>query len=227
MSAYDDEAKPNQTTIYDKLSAVQAALKAPKGQYNPHGNFRYRSCENILEAVKPLLKDARLVLTIHDDIITKGDRYYVEATATLFDIDTKESISNTAYAREELERKGMCAAQLTGSSSSYARKYALNGLFAIDDSKQDAVLDPDTPAFTETASTPPESERPITYTNPPPRTPPRPSQSVSEGNADIIAGATYHCAGCGAEVPEATVKYCKMNQARFNGRVLCYTCQRK
>lgn len=114
-----------------KLAKIQKELKAPKNQKNTFGNYNYRSCEDIVEAVKPLLGDAALVLT--DELIQLGDRYYVKATAALYEGDA--SISANGYARESLEKKGMDASQITGASSSYARKYALNGLFAIDDTK--------------------------------------------------------------------------------------------
>lgn len=118
-----------------KLNEIQQKLKSPKNQHNSFGGYNYRSCEDILEAVKPLLGDS--ILTITDKIVLIGDRFYVEATATFSDGDN--SISVSAYAREPELKKGMDAAQITGSASSYARKYALNGLFLIDDTK-----DPDT-----------------------------------------------------------------------------------
>ena len=120
-------------SLYDKLGAVQAALKAPKGQENKFGGYRYRSCEDILEAVKPLLAENGLVLTISDEIVLIGDRYYVRASAAITDGETVEHAYGLA--REPESRKGMDEAQVTGSSSSYARKYALNGLFCIDDTK--------------------------------------------------------------------------------------------
>lgn len=113
------------------LNTIQRMLKAPKGQRNTFGNYNYRSCENILEAVKPLLGEA--TLTISDEIVLVGDRYYVKATATL--TCGKEEKSVSAYAREAVTKKGMDEAQITGAASSYARKYALNGLFCIDDTK--------------------------------------------------------------------------------------------
>lgn len=122
-------------TIYKKLMAVQSELKAPKGQYNKFGGYNYRSCEDILEAVKPLLSSHGLVLTIADEIKTVGDRFYVQAEARLIDADNGDEIKTSAYAREALARKGMDDSQVTGSASSYARKYALNGLFCIDDNK--------------------------------------------------------------------------------------------
>ena len=116
-------------TTTQKLQKIQFELKAPKGQRNKFGNYNYRSCEDILESVKPLLAKYELSLTVNDNIELIGDRYYVKATATVGDI------SVSAYAREPNEQKGMAPAQLTGATSSYARKYCLNGLFAIDDTK--------------------------------------------------------------------------------------------
>ncbi len=122
--------------IYEKLNLVQSQLKAPKGQYNSFGNFKYRSLEDIVEAAKPLLMNQRLCLTISDSVKLIGDRFYVEAAATLINIDKPdEKIITTALARESLEKKGMDSSQITGASSSYARKYALNALFSIDDTK--------------------------------------------------------------------------------------------
>lgn len=121
--------------VYTKLAAVQADLKAPKGQYNSFGKYKYRSCEDIVESVKPLLKQNGLLLTMTDEIVLIGDRFYVKATATIIDTADGNAISACAYAREEKDKKGMDGSQVTGASSSYARKYALNGLFAIDDNK--------------------------------------------------------------------------------------------
>ena len=121
--------------IYEKLSAIQQELIAPKNQFNKFGNYSYRSCEDILEGLKPCLKKVNAAVKISDEIIQIGDRYYIKATANLIDCESGESISNTALAREEDSKKGMDSSQLTGSTSSYARKYALNGLFCIDDVK--------------------------------------------------------------------------------------------
>jgi hypothetical protein len=118
-----------------KLVEVQKALKAPKGQFNKFGNYHYRSCEDILEGVKPLLAEQGLIMTISDDVVLIGERYYIKATATITDADTLQRVSNTAFARETETRKGMDESQVTGSASSYARKYALNGLLLIDDTK--------------------------------------------------------------------------------------------
>lgn len=121
--------------VYVKLANVQSALKAPKGQYNSFGKYKYRSCEDIVESVKPLLKQNGLLLTLTDEIVNIADRFYVKATATIIDTDKGESVSVSAFAREEETKKGMDGSQVTGASSSYARKYALNGIFAIDDTK--------------------------------------------------------------------------------------------
>jgi hypothetical protein len=122
-------------SIFEKLAAVQAELKAPKSQFNKFGNYNYRNCEDIIEAAKPLLKKNGLMLALTDEISQVGDRYYVQATATVYEIETGGSFAVRAFAREEAEKKGMDGSQVTGASSSYARKYALNGLFAIDDTK--------------------------------------------------------------------------------------------
>jgi len=120
--------------IYEKLNLIQVSLKSPKSQYNSFGKYAYRSCGDILESVKAQLAELKVVIVLSDELVQIGDRYYIKATATLHDLDGA-SISNTAYAREEENKKGMDGSQVTGASSSYARKYALNGLLAIDDTK--------------------------------------------------------------------------------------------
>lgn len=144
--------------IYETLSKVQQELKAPKGQYNNFGKYSFRSCEDILEAVKPILAGLKAVIVLSDELTMIGDRYYIKATATLH--AGSESVSTTAYAREEQEKKGMDGSQITGSSSSYARKYALSGLLALDDTKDsDATND-----GTNAAKTKPKADSaPITY----------------------------------------------------------------
>ena len=162
--------------IYEKLSNIQNELKCNKNQFNKFGGYKYRSCEDILEAVKPICQKYETVLVLTDELVVlgegvnqyetikddaqetetnttiRGQRFYIKATATLYDIEERiiddeiktESISNTAYAREEESKKGMDGSQITGTASSYARKYALNGLFNIDDTK-----DADTDEFTK------------------------------------------------------------------------------
>lgn len=126
-------------TLEEKLLQIQMELVAPKNQWNDFGGYKYRSCEDILEGLKPCLSKVKAAVTLSDDLVLIGDRYYVKAIATLYDAESQFTIQNSAYAREELSKKGMDSAQVTGSASSYARKYALNGLFGIDD-----VKDPDT-----------------------------------------------------------------------------------
>ena len=121
--------------IKEKLVAIQQELKAPKGQFNSFGKYKYRSCEDILEAVKPLLAKNKVIMTISDDVVQVGDRIYVKAVARLEDAESDGFLINTAWAREEDAKKGMDGSQITGTASSYARKYCLNGLFLIDDTK--------------------------------------------------------------------------------------------
>lgn len=126
-------------TKTNEMVYIQTRLNAPKKQRNNYGNYNYRSCEDILEAVKPLLMETECILTIRDEIVQVADRIYVKATATLTTSAGKEYMT-TAYAREAESKKGMDESQITGSASSYARKYALNGLFCIDDNKDADAL---------------------------------------------------------------------------------------
>lgn len=122
--------------IYEKLLNVQTELKAPKGQFNAFGKYKYRSCEDILEALKPVLNKYKLTFFINDEIVEVNNRNYVKATITIINIEKPdEQIQTSALAREEEIKKGMDGSQITGASSSYARKYALNGMFMIDDTK--------------------------------------------------------------------------------------------
>ncbi|EHC4099734.1 ERF family protein [Escherichia coli] len=138
------------TELYKKLWTIQQTLNAPKNQRNNFGGYSYRSAEDILEVVKPLLQN--ITLTLNDEIVLIGDRYYVKATATLS--DGEDAVCVTAYAREEESKRGMDASQLTGATSSYARKYALNGLFCIDDAK-----DPDTDAYAKQTGQQPRQQK--------------------------------------------------------------------
>lgn len=131
-------------SVYEKLAAVQRELKAPKGQFNSFGKYKYRSCEDILEALKPVLSKNGCAVVLSDSVEQVGDRFYICATATITDYETHEQVHNTAFAREDADKKGMDGSQITGTASSYARKYALNGLFLIDDTK-----DADTDAYHE------------------------------------------------------------------------------
>lgn len=165
--------------IYDKLIAVQKALNAPKTQHNSFGNYDYRSCEDILKAVKPLLSENGLCLVLSDSIVEIGGRVYVKASATLTcakDIGDRqyEQMTICGYAREEDEKKGMDASQITGAASSYARKYALNGLFCIDDTK--------------------DSD----YTN---------NGTKEEQKPDKTVPKTYYCSECNKEITMDEAKY--------------------
>lgn len=122
-------------SVYDKLMKVQQELKAPKSNFNSFGKYKYRSAEDILEAVKPLLTKYKATMFITDDIRAIEGRFYLEATITFVDTETSEKVVVKALAREQEDKKGMDPAQLTGAVSSYARKYALSGMFAIDDTK--------------------------------------------------------------------------------------------
>lgn len=164
--------------IYAKLATIQAELKAPKSQYNKFGGYSYRKAEDILEAVKPLLKEAGCILTCDDQLLQVGSRYYIKSTATITCIEDGSTFSTTAYAREEEEKKGMDGSQVTGASSSYARKYALNGLLCIDDNQ-----DSDTTNQGDGTAKP----------KPTPKTAPKPAPKVEapapKGVADLSAEA--------------------------------------
>ena len=167
-------------TIYEKLGAIQQALKAPKDLENKFGGYRYRSAESILEAVKPLLKDNKCVLLLHDQLESIEGRVYIKATAQFFDAEAEKpyvGIEVTAFAREEESKKGMDASQVTGAASSYARKYALNGLFCIDDNK--------------------DSD----YTNQTPKEERKPDETRSQ------ASDFPFCQDCGARIDERVRKY--------------------
>lgn len=145
--------------IYQSLNYIQSNLKAPKGQFNSFGKYHYRSCEDILEGVKPHLQETKTCLVISDEIVTIGEHNYIKATATLYSADGG-AVANSAFAKEPLEKKGMDPSQITGATSSYARKYALNGLFCIDDTK-----DADTDAYTaNTTQTKAKEKAPETNT---------------------------------------------------------------
>lgn len=140
-------------SIYTKLLEIQKELKAPKTQFNKFGNYYYRNCEDILEALKPHLDKNKCALVIKDSIEHIGDRYYIKAVVELIDIETGDKVESSALAREDETKKGMDSSQLTGSTSSYARKYALNGMFCIDDNK-----DADTQDNTKEEDRPKESD---------------------------------------------------------------------
>jgi len=171
--------------LYKKLLEVQKELKAPKNQFNSFGKYNYRSCEDILEAAKPLCNQNGLVLNLSDDIDNIGNHNYVKATATVIDVETGEKHFVTASAREAVTKKGMDDSQITGSSSSYARKYALNGLFSIDDTKD--------------ADTKPPVEQ-------------KPQQSY---NQQPVTNNQHKCADCDANVNKNVVQFSQQKYGRI------------
>lgn len=191
--------------IYEKLMNIQVELKAPKNQRNTFGNYNYRSCEDILEGLKPLLLENRTTLVLDDEVVQIGDRYYVKATATLIDIDQEEGmiktknshITSIAYAREDEVKKGMDLAQITGSVSSYARKYALNGLFAIDDTK-------------DSDSTNKHGKD-------------KGNDKVAESSNESAGTDNFKCSDCNADVNQAVNTF---SVNKF-GKTLCFNCQKK
>lgn len=176
-----------------ELVAIQSELNAPKGQYNKFGGYYYRSCEDILAAVKPLLTNNNVILTLTDEVVMVGDRYYIKAVTTLTNA-AGESVTTSAFAREEAEKKGMDGAQISGAASSYARKYALNGLFAIDDVKdadetnthgKEAPKSAPAPARTTRTTAKPASAQP--FAPAPKPTAPEPEQPTKEMSDTFVA----------------------------------------
>lgn len=205
------------TSIYAALADVQSELKAPKGQFNKFGGYNYRSCEDILEAVKPILKAHSLALNLSDEPVMVGERYYIRATATLTDF-AGQQVSSTAYARESLDKKGMDDSQITGTASSYARKYALNGLFCIDDTK-----DADTPEYQAGGS-----QKPAGGKQPPKQPAPKREAPAQKQEQPFI------CACCGKPLTAVSYKNRTVEPAETAastkkkfGRVLCWTCAQK
>ena len=201
--------------MIEKLSRIQAALKAPKNQRNDFGKYNYRSCEDILEAVKPILAKEKVALTISDEIVEVGGRVYVKAKATLYDATSEadghiDTISVSAFAREEESKKGMDAAQLTGATSSYARKYALNGLFAIDDNK-------DADATNTHGKAEPKKEYPAE-----PKTPKTAPETPRTANFFDEEDDGPFCSDCGARISDKV----KAFSVKKYGRALCMDCQK-
>ena len=203
----------DKTSIYELLASVQSKLKAPKGQFNKFGGYNYRSCEDILEAVKPLLKEAGLFLQLSDEPVMVGEWHYIKATATIADFSGNQ-IFCTAYAREPEVKKGMDDSQITGTASSYARKYALNGLLCIDDAK-DADTDEYQAASGQSTAGGKKSRHPAPKQQPAQEQPficsccGKPLQPVSYKNRTVEP----------AETAASTKK-------KF-GRVLCWECAKK
>ncbi len=203
-------AEAKTKTLHERLAEVQAELKAPKNQRNTFGGYNYRSAEDILEAVKPLLHEQGLLLTLQDEIQNVGDRYYIKAEAAV--TNGTDSISTTAYAREEETKKGMDGSQITGTASSYARKYALNGLFLIDDTK-DADTDEHHNQTTSRASDPVPAAKA--------QKPAASKAKDSDGYYNEYEKKMYYpapCEVCGREVPAKSVSF---STYKYH-RVLCY-----
>lgn len=199
--------------FYKRVIAAQCALKAPKNQRNNFGGYNYRSAEDILEAAKPICKQNNLLLTLYDDLRLLGDRYYIQATATLRDTDSDQLIVVTAYAREADSKKGMDDSQVSGTASSYARKYALNGLFLIDDTK-----DADTDEYAkQVRKDEPEKK-------------PEPAKKAEPAKA-----VSFTCAECGAVLrpyistdgKEIGVRHHATGSEKRFGKVLCLDCIEK
>lgn len=187
--------------IYAALQAVQRELKAPKNQMNKFGGYKYRSCEDIVEAVKPLLNDNGLILTMSDEIINVADRVYVKATCRVTDVATGDCIETTAMAREAAQKKGADDSQITGMASSYARKYGLNGLFAIDDTK-----DADTNEYRQTAQNAPQQakqSKPSNYTKAPAKTATNGAQDAMRAKAMQDLTNEMHRIGCTGDETKA------------------------
>ena len=204
-------------TIYEKLSAIQEELKAPKNQFNSFGNYNYRSCEDILTAVKPICRNHRTTLILTDELVNIGERYYVKAQAHLHDLDSPESIMVESYAREEETKKGMDGSQVTGASSSYARKYALNGLFNIDD-----VKDSD---FTNTAQKEPKRTQAAPQaTQNAPSAPPKANYPAKKPAPTAAPDGEFvpTCKECGKAISVKVHDYSVKNY----GVPLCMECQK-
>jgi len=194
--------------IFEKLQKIQAELEVPKGQFNKFGNYYYRNAEDILAAAKPLCHKHGCVLTIMDRLVNIGDRYYVEAVAQLISSSMSDeplSITATAYAREEETKKGMDAAQITGSASSYARKYALNGLFCLDDVKDADHMNNGKSTVDAVKEMFPGTEEML--------------DNLTITPADVMA-----CEGCGAGMTSGQIT---LSQKKYDGKTLCVKCQKE
>lgn len=189
-------------TLLSKLAIIQKELKAPKSKNNSFGHYNYRSCEDILEAVKPLLNKQGLVLLINDDVVYIEGRFYIKATATLYDVDTGSSVYCSAFAREAESKAGQDLAQLTGSCSSYARKYSLNALFAIDDTKD---ADTDENAIEAKARAKAEPA-PVTSSKP------KRSTKATGSSANVRQALVDYCKDNGLDIKKIAEKF-KLNNS--------------
>lgn len=208
--------------------SIQTELKCAKNQVNKFGGYNYRSCEDILESVKPLLAKYNAVIVISDDVVQLGERYYIKATVQFRDCETDQTVTVSAFAREPSEKKGSDASQITGASSSYARKYALSGLFALDDTK-----DSD---FTNTGDKGGKSNSPA-HDAPPKPAAPNPVQPIVGNGQTVYAQVEYKCADCGKPITAVTLKsgqvlsaaevYAQLQDLNTDGVCRCKECRAK
>lgn len=214
--------------VMAKLVLIQSELKAPKSQYNSFGKYHYRSCEDITETAKPVCAKFGCALTLNDTVLFVGERYYIQAEAKLTDGETGEYVTVTALAREEDNKKGMDASQLTGATSSYARKYALSGLFALDDTK-----DSD---FTNTGDKGKKNDASAPEAPPSPAEPKAAGPLVGNGQTSD-APVEYKCADCGKQITAVTLKsgrvmsaaevYEQLKTLNIDGVCRCKECRDK
>ncbi|MBQ6264926.1 MAG: ERF family protein [Clostridia bacterium] len=217
-------ADNNNNNFYGRVLGAICELKAPKSQTSTFGKYKYRSCEDILEAVKPILKKYSLILNLADEVIFIDGRHYIKATATLIDATSGViNIKSTAYAREPDEKKGMDDSQITGTASSYARKYALNGLFCIDDTK-----DADTDEYANQTA---QAKKNETKTATVPKQTPAQTKDVTISPTNTVICENE---GCGCAITPETIKGKVYNvdtivKASMNkyGKVLCKACRDK
>ena len=200
-------------SIDKKLQAIQSELEVPKSQYNSFGKYNYRNAEDILAAAKPVCHKHGCLLMVEDDMVILGDRYYVKATATI--MDGEESLTATAYARESEEKKGMDAAQVTGAASSYARKYALNGLFCLDDVKDadysnkhdhgSVAIDPDAVDTSDLDVSEEEA-------------------AAEFGSVHVGGNGSSGCEKCGVEMTAGQIT---VSKNKFDGHQYCLNCRKE
>jgi len=197
-------------SIYKKLQAIQSELEVPKSQYNSFGKYHYRNAEDILAAAKPVCNKHNCTLIVSDELVFEGGRYYIKATAMLVDNDASDpdkmaAVQVDALAREEETKKGMDAAQITGSTSSYARKYALNGLFCLDDVKDADHMNNGKTTVDAVKEMFPGTEEML--------------DNLTITPADVMA-----CEGCGAGMTSGQIT---LSQKKFDGKTLCVKCQKE
>ena len=204
------EVKKKPLNIYQKLNRIQVELKAPKNQWNSYSKYNYRSLEDINEGLKPLLDKYELVVMLRDEIVVIGERYYLKAIVTLIDPETRDKIETEALAREEEKKTGMDGSQLTGATSSYARKYAMNAMFAIDDTKDADSRDNKDIGKKKQPDDKKKAARPNSYNN-------------KASTAQPTSSERAECSGCSASITDGV----KTFSTQKYGKALCMDCQKK